>query len=81
MNGVTLEQWTEQVQSVVIQGNSVEELMLLINWCSENEVDYDLSVPNQKASGSSLRFTLNVQCNNMKIYELRKMWNNYLVKK
>lgn len=80
MNGITIDQWAEQVQNVAIEGQSVEELMMLVNWCSENDVMYTLSVPNQKASGSSLRFNLVTQCNNLLIYELRKMWNNYLVK-
>ena len=74
---MTLDQWNEHAENIEMVGQSVEELVLLVNWCSDNEVMYTLSVPNQKASGSKLSFVMTVTCSNAMVYELRKMWMNY----
>ena len=76
-----IDQWAESVTEIEIAGNTVEELLLLINWCSGEKVTYSRNVPNQNASGQNLQFNMSVVCNNMQAYELRKMWLNYLTKK
>lgn len=76
-----IDQWAESVVQIEVAGSTVEELLLLINWCSSAEVTYSLSVPNQNASGQNLQFNMSVVCNNMRAYEMRKMWLNYLTKK
>lgn len=76
-----IDQWAESVTEIEIAGSTVEELLLLISWCSGEKVSYSLNVPNQNASGQNLRFSMSVVCNNMQAYELRKMWLNYLTKK
>ena len=74
---MTIDQWGESAVTVEVVGQSVEELMLLVNWCSNNKVTYTLTVPNQKASGVDLRFTMSITCTNNQVYELQKMWYNY----
>lgn len=74
---MTLDQWNEHAETIEAVGQSVEELIMLVNWCSQNEVTYTLNVPNQKASGTNLNFVMSVVCSNALVYELRKMWLNY----
>nr|DAF14175.1 MAG TPA: hypothetical protein [Caudoviricetes sp.] len=76
-----IDQWAENVTEIEVTGSTVEELLLLINWCSGEKVTYSLNVPNQNASGQNLQFSMGIVCNNMQAYELRKMWLNYLTKK
>lgn len=76
-----LDVWAEAVCVIDIVGESVEELLLLINYCSTSAVTYTLDVPKQNADGQNLRFTIGVTCNNIQAYEIRKMWGNYLMKK
>lgn len=74
---MTIDQWGETAVTIEVVGQTVEELLLLVNWCSNNSVTYTLTVPNQKASGNELRFVMSVTCSNLLVYELQKMWYNY----
>lgn len=76
-----LDAWAEAVCVIDIVGETVEELLLLINYCSTSAVTYTLDIPKQNATGNNLRFTIGITCSNIQAYELRKMWGNYLTKK
>lgn len=76
-----IDEWAESLNTIDIQGHSVEDLLLLIDWTSKNNVKYTLSVPVQKASGNNLEFAISITCTNMQAYELRTMWANYQIKK
>ena len=76
-----LDAWAEAVCVIDIVGETVEELLLLINYCSTSAVTYTLDVPKQNADGQNLKFTIGITCSNIQAYVIRKMWGNYLTKK
>lgn len=77
---MTIDQWTEGAVTIDVAGQTVEELILLVNWCSNTEVMYSMNIPNQNAVGSKLTFVMSITCTNMQAYELKKMWENYKIK-
>lgn len=76
-----LDAWAEAVCVIDIVGETVEELLMLINYCSTSAVTYTLVIPKQNATGNNLRFTIGITCSNTQAYEVRKMWGNYHTKK
>lgn len=76
-----IDEWTEAITTLDIPGVDVEDLLLLINWTSRNNVQYTLTVPTQKANGTKLAFTLCITCSNLQAHEVREMWTKYQLKK
>ena len=76
-----IDEWTTAITTLDIPGVDVEDLLLLINWTSRNNVQYTLSVPMQNANGTKLSFTMCITCSNLQAYEVREMWTKYQMKK
>ena len=76
-----IDAWAESLNNIDIPGHTVEDLLLLIDWTSRTDVKYTLSVPVQKASGTTLEFTMSITCTNLQAYEVREMWTKYQNKK
>ena len=76
-----IDEWTTAITTLDIPGVDVEDLLLLINWASRNNVQYTLSVPTQNANGTSLAFTMSITCSNLQAHEVREMWSKYQMKK
>lgn len=76
-----IDAWAESLNTIDLPGHSVEDLLLLVDWTSKTDVQYTLSVPVQKASGTNLEFTMYIACTNLQAYELREMWTKYQSKK
>lgn len=76
-----IDEWAAAVITLGIPGKDVEDLLLLVNWTSTNDVKYTLTVPTQKASGTKLAFTMYITCNNLQAHEVRDMWTKYQMKK
>lgn len=76
-----IDEWTEAITTLDIPGVDVEDLLLLINWTSRNNVQYTLSVPMQNANGTKLSFTMCITCSNLQAHEVREMWTKYKMKK
>ena len=49
-----IDEWATAITTLDIPGVDVEDLLLLIDWTSHNDVQYTLSVPTQKANGTKL---------------------------
>ena len=76
-----IDEWTTAITTLDIPGADVEDLLLLINWTSRNNVQYTLSVPMQNANGTKLEFTMCITCSNLQAHEVREMWTKYQMKK
>lgn len=76
-----IDEWATAITTLDIPGVDVEDLLLLINWTSRNNVQYTLSVPMQNANGTKLSFTLCITCSNLQAHEVREMWTEYQMKK
>ena len=76
-----IDEWATAITTLDIPGVDVEDLLLLINWTSRNNVQYTLSVPMQNANGTKLSFTMCITCSNLQAYEVREMWTKYQMKK
>ena len=76
-----IDEWTTAITTLDIPGVDVEDLLLLINWTSRNNVQYTLTVPMQNANGTKLAFTMCITCSNLQAYEVREMWTKYQMKK
>lgn len=76
-----IDEWSTTLTMLDIPGQDVEDLLLLVDWTSTNDVQYSLSVPTQKASGTKLAFTMHIKCSNLQSYEVREMWTKYQMKK
>ena len=76
-----IDEWTAAITTLDIPGVDVEDLMLLIDWTSRNDVEYTLSVPRQNANGNTLAFTMSITCSNLQAHEVREMWTKYKMKK
>ena len=76
-----IDEWATAITTLDIPGVDVEDLLLLIDWTSRNDVQYTLSVPPQKANGTTLAFTMCITCNNLQAHEVREMWTKYKMKK
>lgn len=76
-----IDEWATAITTLDIPGVDVEDLLLLINWTSRNNVQYTLSVPMQNANGTKLAFTMSITCSNLQVHEVREMWTKYQLKK
>ena len=76
-----IDEWAATITTLDIPGVDVEDLLLLIDWTSRNDVQYTLSVPMQNANGTKLSFTMCITCTNLQAYEVREMWTKYQMKK
>ena len=76
-----IDEWATKITTLDINGVDVEDLLLLIDWTSRNDVQYTLSVPMQNANGTKLAFTMRITCINLQAHEVREMWTKYQLKK
>ena len=76
-----IDEWATAITTLDIPGVDVEDLLLLIDWTSRNDVQYKLSVPMQNANGTKLAFTMCITCTNLQAHEVREMWTKYKMKK
>lgn len=76
-----IDEWATTITTLDIIGVDVEDLLLLIDWTSRNDVQYTLAVPTQKANGNTLAFTMSITCSNLQAHEVREMWTKYKMKK
>ena len=76
-----IDEWATAISTLDIPGVDVEDLLLLINWTSRNNVQYTLSVPMQNANGTKLAFTMCITCSKLQAHEVREMWTKYQMKK
>lgn len=76
-----IDEWATTITTLDIPGVDVEDLLLLIDWTSRNDVQYTLSVPMQNANGTKLSFTMCITCSNLQAHEVREMWTQYKLKK
>ena len=76
-----IDEWATAITTLDIPGVDVEDLMLLIDWTSRNDIEYTLSVPRQNANGTTLAFTMSITCTNVQAHEVREMWTKYKMKK
>ena len=76
-----IDEWATAITTLDIPGVDVEDLLLLIDWTSRNNVQYTLSVPMQNANGTKLAFTMCITCSNLQVHEVREMWTKYQMKK
>ena len=76
-----IDAWAAAITTLDMPGVDVEDLLLLIDWTSRNDVQYTLSVPPQKANGTTLAFTMCITCTNLQAHEVREMWTKYKMKK
>ena len=76
-----IDEWATAITTLDIPGVDVEDLLLLIDWTSRNDVQYTLSVPMQNANGTRLAFTMSITCSNLQAHEVREMWTKYQMKK
>ena len=76
-----IDEWAAAITTLDMPGVDVEDLLLLIDWTSRNDVQYTLSVPMQNANGTKLAFTMSITCSNLQAHEVREMWTKYQLKK
>ena len=76
-----IDEWAAAITTLDMPGVDVEDLLLLIDWTSRNDVQYTLSVPRQNANGTKLEFTMCITCTNLQAHEVREMWTKYKMKK
>ena len=76
-----IDEWATAITNLDIPGVDVEDLLLLIDWTSRNDVQYTLTVPMQNANGTKLAFTMSITCSNLQAHEVREMWTKYQMKK
>ena len=76
-----IDEWATSITTLDIPGVDVEDLLLLIDWTSRNDVQYTLEVLPQKANGNTLAFTMCITCTNLQAHEVREMWTKYKMKK
>ena len=76
-----IDEWATALITLDMPGVDVEDLLLLIDWTSRNDVQYTLSVPRQNANGTTLAFTMSITCSNLQAHEVREMWTKYKMKK
>ena len=76
-----IDEWATAITSLDIPGVDVEDLLLLVDWTSRNDVQYTLTVPMQNANGTKLAFTMSITCSNLQAHEVREMWTKYQMKK
>ena len=76
-----IDEWATAITTLDIPGVDVEDLLLLVDWTSRNDVQYTLSVPRQNANGTTLAFTMSITCSNLQAHEVREMWTKYQMKK
>lgn len=76
-----IDEWATEITTLDMPGVDVEDLLLLIDWTSRNDVQYTLSVPMQNANGTKLEFTMSITCSNLQAHEVREMWTKYQLKK
>ena len=76
-----IDEWATAITTLDIPGVDVEDLLLLIDWTSRNDVQYTLSVPMQNANGTKLAFTMCITCSSVQAHEVREMGTKYQMKK
>ena len=76
-----IDEWATAITTLDIPGVDVEDLLLLVDWTSRNDVQYTLTVPMQNANGTKLAFTMSITCSNLQAHEVREMWTKYQMKK
>lgn len=76
-----IDEWATAITTLDIPGVDVEDLLLLVDWTSRNDVQYALTVPRQNANGKTLAFTMCITCSNLQAHEVREMWTKYQLKK
>ena len=76
-----IDEWATAITTIDMPGADVEDLLLLIDWTSRNDVQYTLSVPMQNANGTKPSFTMCITCSNLQAHEVREMWTKYQMKK
>ena len=76
-----IDEWAAAITTLDMPGVDVEDLLLLIDWTSRNDVKYTLTVPMQNANGTKLAFTMCITCSNLQAHEVREMWTKYQMKK
>ena len=76
-----IDEWAAAITTLDMPGVDVEDLLLLIDWTSRNDVQYTLTVPMQNANGTKLAFTMCITCTNLQAHEVREMWTKYKMKK
>ena len=76
-----IDEWATAITTLDIPGVDVQDLLLLIDCTSRNDVQYTLSVPMQNANGTKLAFTMCITCTNLQAHEVREMWTKYKMKK
>ena len=76
-----IDEWATAITTLDIPGVNVEDLLLLIDWTSRNDIEYTLSVPRQNVNGTKLAFTMSITCTNLQAHEVREMWTKYKMKK
>lgn len=76
-----IDEWAAAITTLDMPGVDVEDLLLLIDWTSRNDVQYTLSVPMQNTNGTKLAFTMSITCSNLQAHEVREMWTKYQLKK
>ena len=76
-----IDEWAAAITTLDMPGVDVEDLLLLIDWTSRNDVQYTLTVPMQNANGTKLAFTMCITCTNLQAHEVREMWTKNQMKK
>lgn len=77
-----IDEWAAAITTLDIPGVDVEDLLLLVDWTSRNDVQYTLTVPRQNAKNDkTLVFTMCITCSNLQAHEVREMWTKYQMKK
>ena len=76
-----IDEWAAAITTLDMPGVDVEDLLLLVDWTSRNDVQYTLTVPRQNANGTKLAFTMCITCSNLQAHEVREMWTKYNMKK
>ena len=76
-----IDEWAAAITTLDMPGVDVEDLLLLVDWTSRNDVQYTLTVPRQNANGTKLAFTMCITCSNLQAHEVRELWTKYKMKK
>lgn len=74
----TVDEWAQEICELNLIGTSVNELVVLVTYCSQIGLEYRLTIPAQNANAEDMRFTMTVKCTNLQAFQVR---NDYLAYK
>lgn len=67
----TVDEWAQDMQEIKLIGNSVNELVVLVTYCSQMGLEYSLTIPAQNAKAEDMKFTMTVRCTNLQAFQVR----------